>query len=110
MKYKAIVAQIESLQKKAEAARKAELSKTIDEIRAKMEAFGITIADLRDAAPKKRGKRGAKKAAKTTKRKVAAKYRDPASGAEWSGRGRSPRWLAAAMAKGAKIEQFLIKK
>jgi len=28
-----------------------------------------------------------------TKAKVVAKYRDPVSGKEWSGRGLAPRWL-----------------
>ncbi|WP_439896093.1 H-NS family nucleoid-associated regulatory protein [Burkholderia ubonensis] len=32
-----------------------------------------------------------------------AKYRDPASGAVWSGRGRAPRWIA-----GQDRENFLI--
>ncbi|WP_415867691.1 H-NS family nucleoid-associated regulatory protein [Burkholderia ubonensis] len=33
-----------------------------------------------------------------------AKYRDPASGAVWSGRGRTPRWIA-----GQDREKFLIR-
>jgi DNA-binding protein H-NS len=37
-----------------------------------------------------------------------AKYRDPKSGAEWSGRGKAPRWLTAAEAAGAKRDSFLI--
>ena len=34
-----------------------------------------------------------KKAKSTSKTKVAAKYRDPVSGKEWSGRGIAPTWL-----------------
>lgn len=39
---------------------------------------------------------------KTDKRhgKVAAKYRDPVSGVTWTGRGRLPKWVAAAMKRG----------
>ena len=115
MKYKSILAQIETLQKKADAARKAELAKTIAEIKVKMVATGVTLDDLRDAkagkkSVKKVGKKGAKKVAKKTaaKRKVPAKYRHPSTGAEWTGRGRQPRWLADAVAKGAKLDSFLI--
>ena len=35
----------------------------------------------------------AKKTAAPAKSKVAAKYRDPVSGKEWSGRGLAPKWL-----------------
>lgn len=115
MKYKSILNQIESLQKKANAARKTELAKAIAEIKARMAATGVTLDDLRDAkagrkSAKKVGKQVAKKVAKKTaaKRKVPAKYRHPSTAAEWTGRGRQPRWLADAIAKGAKLESFLI--
>lgn len=42
------------------------------------------------------------------KKPVAPKYRDPASGATWSGRGRCPAWLADAEKAGRKREDFLI--
>jgi DNA-binding protein H-NS len=41
-------------------------------------------------------------------RKVPPKYRSP-SGETWAGRGAKPRWLVAAMKKGRKLEDFLIK-
>jgi DNA-binding protein H-NS len=40
--------------------------------------------------------------------KVAPKYRNPDDGQTWSGRGVHPRWLAAHLAAGRKIEDFLI--
>ena len=40
---------------------------------------------------------------------VRAKYAD-GKGNTWSGMGRRPKWLAAALAEGKKIEQFLTKK
>ena len=41
--------------------------------------------------------------------KVAAKYRNPDNPAEtWAGRGLRPRWLAAAIKSGKKIDDFLI--
>ena len=57
--------------------------------------------------------KAAKKTARKTTagRKVPPKYRNPANPAEtWTGRGKHPRWLAAQLAKGKKLEDFLIKK
>jgi len=43
-------------------------------------------------------------------RKVAAKYANPDNPSEtWSGRGRKPRWLAARLKAGDRIDKFLIK-
>jgi DNA-binding protein H-NS len=42
-------------------------------------------------------------------RKVPPKYRSP-SGDTWAGRGARPTWLVAALKKGKKVEDFLIKK
>jgi len=42
-------------------------------------------------------------------RKVPPKYRGP-SGETWTGRGAKPRWLAAAIKGGKKIDDFLIDK
>ena len=49
-------------------------------------------------------------AAKTRKRSPAVpKYANPANPADtWSGRGRTPRWFAAALAKGKKTESMAI--
>jgi DNA-binding protein H-NS len=42
-------------------------------------------------------------------RKVPPKYRSP-SGETWAGRGAKPLWLVAALKKGRKVEDFLIKR
>lgn len=42
------------------------------------------------------------------RRPAKAKYRDPASGASWTGRGLKPKWLAQALAAGKTLESFLI--
>jgi DNA-binding protein H-NS len=41
-------------------------------------------------------------------RKVAPKYRDPASGETWAGRGARPRWLVAHLKAGKKLDDFAI--
>lgn len=40
--------------------------------------------------------------------RVAAKYSHPTSGATWSGRGRTPRWLVAEEAAGKSREEYRI--
>lgn len=97
--YKDIIAQIEALKQQAEDIRQVELSSAIAEIKDKMAEFGITIEDLEG-----------KKSLKPRKGQVvAAKYRDSETGAEWTGRGREPRWMAEAIANGKNREDFLIR-
>ncbi|MFN4351171.1 MAG: H-NS family nucleoid-associated regulatory protein [Hylemonella sp.] len=118
-----IQTQIEKLQKQAAEIKTREFDKTVKEILAKMQAFGITLKDLQQAASKTRKVRGKAKApavkkgavkrlvrktAKKTGAKVAAKYRGP-SGETWSGRGLMPRWLAALVKQGRKKDDFAIK-
>ncbi|MBF3536347.1 H-NS histone family protein [Burkholderia pseudomallei] len=52
---------------------------------------------------RQRSMRSAEKSASSFAKPALAKYRDPASGAVWSGRGRAPRWIA-----GQDRENFLI--
>jgi DNA-binding protein H-NS len=95
--YKELKAKAEDLLRQAEAARKAETAAVIAEIEAKMAEYGITVADLGGGARKP-----------STRAAAAVKYRNPATGAVWSGRGRPPRWLADELAQGRKREEFLI--
>lgn len=112
--------QIEKLQKQANEIKAKEFTATVQEILMKMQAFGITVKDLQTAKPLKdgKGKRGrpgagaakTAKVAKPAKKKgipVAAKYRGP-NGEEWSGRGLTPKWLAALVAAGQPKETFAI--
>jgi len=109
--------QIQKLQKQASEIRDREFDKTVQDIRAKMDAFGITVKDLLAAAPGGRKGRGKAKApvqpkvAGPKKKKVgavvAAKYRGP-NGEVWSGRGLTPRWLSALVAQGKTKEEFAI--
>ena len=92
--------QIAQLQKQAEEMRAQEFSATVQEIKAKMAAYGITIADLQSG--KSSGKANAKSA-----NPAPAKYRGP-NGETWSGRGLMPRWLAALVAQGQSKESFAV--
>ncbi len=82
-----------------------------------MLAFGITLKDLQRASAKRpavQAKKNPSSAAAPERKKkktsvVPAKYRGPNDEA-WSGRGITPKWLAALVAQGRKKEDFLIKK
>ncbi len=77
---------------------------------------GYTIAELFGSAATSStlsAKAVPGKARKTTKGKstgkVPPKYRNPDNATEtWAGRGQQPRWLAAEVAKGRKVEDYLI--
>jgi DNA-binding protein H-NS len=111
-----IQTQIEKLQKQANEIKSKEFSSTVQEILAKMQAFGITVKDLQTAKPAKAGKAGRKakvgvektpKAPKKPTVAVAPKFRGP-NGETWSGRGLTPKWLAALIAQGQPKELFAI--
>lgn len=103
-------AKIAELQKNLDDLKKAK-KPAIDKIMAIMSEHGLTLADLQGAAPKTatRGrKKGAAKPAAAAKSKVEAKFRDAATGATWTGRGKTPRWLVDAEAAGRSREEFRI--
>lgn len=102
--YSELVKQIEELQRKAEDARKTELSAAISEVKALIEKFGLTASDLGLGGSSSGGGRAVTK----SRKKVAAKYRHPSSGQEWTGRGRTPSWLDEEVKSGKKKEDFLI--
>ncbi|MEO6292817.1 MAG: H-NS histone family protein [Burkholderiaceae bacterium] len=109
--------QIEKLQKQAADLKAKEFNSTVADIKAKMQAFGITVKDLAGKSAGKGKSPKAPKAAKTGAVKtrkskaagvpVAPKFRGP-NGETWSGRGLSPKWLSTLIAQGQKKEDFAI--
>ena len=117
--YQQLTRRIEELQREADRLRKQELKTVIREIRDKIRKYGITREELESAfAPTAAaGRKGAKKAGgkkggsrRSSRAKVAPKYRHPETGATWTGRGRAPGWLVAEEAAGRKRDEFLIEK
>ena len=122
-----IQSQIEKLQRQAAEIRSREFDKTMKQILAMMEAFGITLRDLQQAGGKATRKTAVKKKGKIAKpvikkvatrktvrkssvrkgAKLAVKYRGP-KGEAWSGRGSMPRWMAELMAAGKSRESFAV--
>jgi DNA-binding protein H-NS len=111
-----IQGQIEKLQKQANEIKSKEFDSTVQEIVALMRLYSISVKDIQTALarsdtakPKKAGasKRGAVKASSAKSQTVAPKYRGP-NGETWSGRGLTPRWMAALIAEGRQKEDFVI--
>lgn len=98
-RFKELQAQIAALQKEAEEARKQEIASVVAEIKAKMAEYGITVDDLSSSG---RGK-GRRKAASGV-----AKYRNPATGEQWTGKGRKPGWMVQALQQGRSMDEFRI--
>jgi DNA-binding protein H-NS len=84
------------LTRQVEQAREAEVQAVINDIGTKVAEYGLTEKDI--FGRKRVGPQGKKTST------VAPKYRDPKTGAEWSGRGREPAWI-----KGKNRERFTIK-
>ena len=94
--YKDLLAQREKLEKQIEEAKASEYAAVLNDVKQKISDYGFSLAE--------RGLKGAKAAkAGRARAGVAAKYRDPESGATWSGRGKPPRWIA-----GKNRDQFAI--
>lgn len=110
--YKELKEKADELMRQAEAARAAEIQSVVSQIRKIMDDYGVTVADLRGAGKRRGRKPGAVKAkakkSRGTRGRVPPKYRDPATGKTWSGRGKEPTWLVAYKRKGKKREDFAI--
>ncbi|CAB3840948.1 H-NS histone family protein [Achromobacter mucicolens] len=106
-----INAQIQALQRRAESLRLNGRAAALQKIIRQMRDFQISPEDIQAAYAQKKAARLKRKTAQgkgDSRSVVAPKYRHPESGDTWSGRGRAPRWLAAAERAGASREHFLI--
>jgi DNA-binding protein H-NS len=94
--YAKLKAQIADLQVQAEDVRRQEVEAVITDLQRKIAEYGLTAQDLGFAERARRG-RPPKKAP------LPPKYRDPKSGATWSGRGKPPNWIV-----GKNRERYLV--
>ncbi len=117
--------QIARLQAQARALEAADLgkkAKAVQRVLALVKKLGLEVSDLSDeqlvrtrGRGRGRGRRAeaapAKAAAaKRARKPVAPKYQDPATQITWTGRGRTPVWLAQYISEGRSKEEFLITK
>lgn len=90
--YQKLLEQQVALSKLIAEAKAAETVKALAKIKELVDTYALTAQDIFTARSAKAGS------------KVAPKYRDPATGNSWTGRGMPPAWIA-----GKHREQFLIR-
>ena len=91
--YRQLTEQLAKVQAQVEAAREKELANTIAQIKEQIAEYGIPAEELGFSS---------KRTASRKTSSLPPKYRDPKTGATWTGRGRAPAWL------GKRREKFLI--
>ena len=84
--YKDLLAQREALEQKIAQLRQSETKEAISKAQAIISEYGLSEQDVF-------GNRGTTSRSKTAGLKVAVKYRDPATGSTWTGRGKPPAWI-----------------
>jgi len=82
--YKELLKQREALEQQINEARRQELAGAIAQVRALVAEYGLSQDDVFPAARARSASSGTK---------VAPKYRDPATGQTWTGRGKAPKWI-----------------
>lgn len=88
-------AQIDKLQRQAEAMRQKQVSKVVAELKKTIAEYELSAADLGLAGGARRDTpRKPRRAGSATV--GVAKYRNPQSGDTWTGRGRPPAWIVGA--------------
>lgn len=100
-----LLAQRAAIEKQIATAQREERETALTKIRALMNEYGLTPADLNTKPGTART--GGTSAPRSTG-KVAPKFRNAATGETWTGRGLQPKWLKSALEGGAKLEDFAI--
>lgn len=95
-----LLAQRTALEQQIAEAQREQRAEAIRKIKELMSEYGLTLADI--------GSRAAAAPKRASGRKVAAKYRNTATGETWSGRGLQPNWLKAALAAGRSLSDFAV--
>jgi len=89
-----LLAQKAALEAQIEVAQKAHVAEGIAQVKAIIAEYSLTKEDVFGAS----AKRGRKASGS-----VAPKFKDPISGATWSGRGKAPKWI-----EGQDRNQYLV--
>jgi len=103
-----LLAQKAALEKQIADFQKEKRGDAIAKVKAMMAEYGLTAADIGNSKVAPAAPAAAPKKTKAAGKKVAAKYRNPATGDTWSGRGLKPKWLTAALAGGASLSDFAL--
>lgn len=84
--YAELMAKIESLQKEAQTVRAEERSGALHRITQTMEAYGLSLDDIKQRLESPRKSR--------TIKNPGVVYKDPETGKTWGGLGKPPLWIA----------------
>ncbi|WP_244139229.1 MULTISPECIES: H-NS family nucleoid-associated regulatory protein [unclassified Burkholderia] len=95
--YEQLRAQAEALAQEVERVRQQERDIALNDVRAKIEQYSLCVTEIYDP-----GQLHALRH-RLNPRKIEPKYRDPLTGATWTGRGLEPRWI-----RGRNRQEFLI--
>ena len=91
-------AQIAELQRKESELKQKNKQAVLEELKAKMKSYGITLDEL-----------GSMDRATRQKTAVLIKYRHPKEPMlTWTGRGKKPRWIEAYITQGGTLEDLLV--
>lgn len=82
--YKELVKQRAALEQQIEQARQQEMAGALAQVRTLVAEFGLTAQDVFPSGRARSASSGSK---------VVPKYRNPATGQTWTGRGKPPRWI-----------------
>ena len=97
-----LLAQKAALEKQIAETQRQERADAIAKVKSLMAEYGLTAADIA-------GKSGpAPRTPSSAGKKVAPKYRNPATGETWTGRGLQPNWLKTALASGKSLADFTL--
>lgn len=95
-----LLAQKAAIEKQIADTQREERGAAIAKVKSLMTEYGLSLADL--------GNRAMPPATGGSGKKVAAKYRNTATGDTWSGRGLQPNWLKGALASGRSLADFAL--
>ena len=96
---KTLLAQKAELDSKIAALQTESRARAIAQAKALMAEYDLSVADVSGSSSRSKGPGGSK---------VAAKYRNPATGDSWTGRGLKPNWLKAELERGRALEEFTV--
>ena len=82
-----LIKQKEELESQIALVRQTELADAISKVKALVAEYGLTQEDIFAGVKRTRS------ADSSGRSKVAAKFRDPETGATWTGRGKAPKWI-----------------
>jgi DNA-binding protein H-NS len=104
-KRETLMTELEGLNTAIAAKQQEARKESIEKIKRLMEEAGLSPADFGQV----KTTTSTSSTRSTKGRKVPAKYKNPATGETWSGRGIKPKWLQEALKTGKSIDDFAIK-